>query len=308
MAKQREDLEEGEDPSTETTPDEGQPDVQVAEKDGQVTVESDGLTRAERRRQARQKEFDDALEAKMAPMREQMGGYGLSLQKIAEALASRPTPQVVEQQQPGTGKPDEDEKAYLEAMDRQTEIIALMQATDDMPRKEKLAGEWRGLEFRKNKALADSSAKRAGEDIKKSIPVQIPAVSYEAQQLRSEFPDLYAHQDLIDIAQAKFVQAEKSARYGKKTFNPRDASRQAIMDTLHETGVRQRPSRAPSEAQRGRFAGASGSSGTTGGFVPRQLTETEIAMAVASADDNEDPKVAIAKWTKRMHAAGYFDS
>jgi len=299
MSKNREDqVAEPQEPKTrreapaheETDEGDEAPDVSTRKDGDRTVVEGTGETRGERRRRQR----EERLAAERAE-KEQTASTIAELRRTVEGLSSRlaapAQPQVAVQP---AGKVDPEWKRLTR---RQIELSKLMQNASTPQETDRIMDEWQEVEYEKQQIVAK---KTLAPDLERVRAQSVPQEPMEITQLRHEFRDVLANPKAARLAQAYAGVIQASMQDGQYK-SPAEIHRAAITRAAIELGLRQAPSSAPSNAQRGRFASAApGGSGSSSGFS-RPLSRRELRLAKVWADGAGIPEEdAATAWVKAM--------
>lgn len=274
--------------------DDAAPDVQTRQDGDRTVVEGSGKTRAERRR-----ERDEERRREREADRRQTAETLATMQRTIEALSARVGQGAPVQSQQRQEDPDEVDPEWQRLTDRQVELSQLMQAARTPDEQNRIMGEWRKAEFKKQKIVA---SKTMAPELEKVRGAGGQAEPIEMTMIRQEFADVLADADARSLAQS-YAQAELvKARRERRVVNPASIHRDAITRAAVELGLRNVRAPAPSDAQRGRFtAAAPGGNGAGGGAFSRPLGKVEMHMAREWADaSGVPPEKATAEWARMM--------
>jgi len=280
----------------------GESDAEVRDAgDGGAEVDLHRESRRERRQREARERIDRTIADAMKPLREQNEALARQLREMSMGLMQRPLqPAPPEQRQEQAA--DEDEEAYTNIKRKQADVIARIRRAP-AEKLDELQKEWERLERQSVKLVADSAAKRALSEYKP--PAQM---NPHEQVLRSEFPDVFGHQKALGYAWSLFTQARDEAEIRGEQFDYAAGHKAALTKAAQVFGLRKAPPPPPPKGQRERFAAPGGSSSAgAGGQVTRKLSKEERKMALASDSSDRSDAEKIARWTKAMERAGYWE-
>jgi hypothetical protein len=299
-----EDLHEETEPEIERdqSDDDGQ-DVDVSDKDGktEVEVKPKGWRREERRREAEERQ-QRAIDAAIGPIKSQ-------LQEAIALFQRQPHAQPAQQLAPARQQENDDLDPDLERItERQSALIEKVKSKQGISDAEadKLLREYRKLN---QKAIDIRAGKLVDERLKTYQPPR--QMTYQEQQLRSEFSDVFSDPDAEKYAASLVTQAELSAKRRGEPVNPMKVRQDALAKAAQDFGLRKAAVPVPRPSQVARFSNRSNSAGipSKSTSVKRTLTSDERRAALAAFGGGDIPESkAIAKWTQSMEKIGYFDA
>jgi hypothetical protein len=288
MSKQREDSAESNDDDRE--PVEGAdeqitPEVHTDEG-GEPVVSVPKESNRQRRRREQAEETVRLVKEAVAPFQQQIQTFQSMMPMLAQ---QRQAP--AQQQEPA----NELESKWMSKRERMGEITQLMRSATDTAQLDKLTKEYHKLDFESANLVAESRAQAAQEQFSRANP---PAPHPVAEMFQREFKDMMAApQRARDLAKGIFLtlQAESDG-----TVDEMELHRKAMTQAAERLGIRKpKGGPAPSDTQRGRFAGSPPSSQGSRGGTGRQLTADEKKIARAwGSGSGLTPEQAYVEWPK----------
>lgn len=284
-------------------PDENERDVEVDERNGRTEVEVHRESRRERKErefaERRQKEIDAAL----SPIRQQNEALQRQLAEFIQLQRQQP-----QQFQQPTRQQNDDIDPDLEAIKQKQAALIRKARTlkpDDDAEADRIEREYRKLD---QQAIDLRAGKLVEEKLKGYRPP--PQMTYQEQQLRSEFSDVFSNPRAERYAASLVTQAEELALARGEQVNPMKVRQEALLKAAHDLGIRKAPIPAPKPSQAARLANRG-----TGAIQPRAsdrsvkrtLTPEERKAAMAAGDPDKTPEQNIATWTRKMEKLGYWD-
>jgi len=190
---------------------------------------------------------------------------------------------------------NETEAQWMSKRERMGEITQLMRSATDTTQLDKLTKEYHKLDFESANLVAESRSRAAREEFARSNP---PAPDPVLSMFQREFKDMMAApQRARDLAKGIFITllAESDG-----SVDEMELHRKAMSTAAERLGIRKpKAGPAPSETQRGRFAGSPPSSSGSRGSVGRQLTSDEKKIARAwGTGSGLTPEQAYVEWPK----------
>jgi hypothetical protein len=286
MSKEREDPTEGnENEASETADEKITPEVHT-DDGGEPVVSIPRESNRERRRREQAEETARLVKEAVAPFQQQIQTFQSMMPMLAQ---QRQAP--VQQQEPV----NELETQWMSKRERMGEITQLMRGASTQGDLDRLTKEYHKLDFESANLVAESRAKAAQEQFSRANP---PAPHPVAEMFQREFKDMMAApQRARDLAKGIFLtlQAESDG-----SVDEMELHRKAMTQAAERLGIRKpKAGPAPSEAQRGRFAGSPPSSQGSRGGPGRQLTSDEKKIARAwGSGSNLTPEQAYIEWPK----------
>ena len=287
MTKEREDPTESNDienEALEASDEQITPEVRTDEA-GEPVVSVPRESRKARREREHAETTARIVRESMAPLQQQLQTFQGMLPMFQQP---RQAPQA---QEPA----NETEQQWLAKRERMGEITQLMRSASDTAQLDKLTKEYHKLDFESANLVAESRSRASREEFARANP---PAPDPVLSMFQREFKDMMAApQRARDLAKGIFITllAESDG-----SVDEMELHRKAMTTAAERLGIRKpKAGPAPSEAQRGRFAGSPPSSSGSRGGNGRQLTSDEKKIARAwGSGSGLTPEQAYVEWTK----------
>lgn len=292
----------------EGAPDDNEPDLEVnTDEHGTTTVQSSGLTKAQRREQKFKERFGNHFKEFAGPLEQQLAQQSRTIGELAALLRQNhqqqqqaPAPRTQEQQ---------NEEDFYDQITKKQELILAQARTPGLSsqQQELLTKEFHRLQRELLNTHTESAIKKALKDYRP--PEQMnPHVA----MLQAKYGDVFANDAARNWAWRNFQNMrDEAVLAGNQAFDVAKAHEDSLTEAAYKFGLRKRPASIPSKAQRARFGGstASNSEPAKGGGFMRELTKEEKEVALMTFKSRPDMTEAqkYVAFAKRLQKAGYFD-
>lgn len=249
-----------------------EPALNIRTEGDKTFVESEGVSRAEKRRLDWSKRVGGVVAEQNKPLQDSIQHIQRTVEGLLQSLGNRANQpaQVAPQQQDDGDAVDPD---FMEARRRQAEIMTLISQAKTQPEVDRLERKY----YKIDQDIADSRASKQVERFRKENPAP---ENHEYRQLRQEFPDVTGNPDAMAYAGGLFnVEMIKAKRSGNPV-SEMAIHRKVLAQAAVDLGMRRPPAPAPRAHEQARFGGAPPSAaGGRGGSVGRALSKQEQELA-----------------------------